>query len=683
MLRRTLSRRPLPPIAVFVVAVAALTVAMTLLAALPASPAQAADTLAVEARPGLSLVGQSVTLRIQGEGAYPAVDSELAVRITGPAEPSQVGQADPRLPEAASFSAGIGPSLPAETAAGGGPESWTIPLIIPGDLPTLPGGYLVTVKLNSGGVVGATGSAWFGKVAPRALPLDVAFVLPVALGVHRDPTGTFFDQVLEQAAAPSNGSSSNLRAVTELSRRFPDWRFTVAIEPILLTQLRDMADGYVRLDGSGAPEEVSADDPAAKNAVEVLAAFKAMGGAETVEMAAGPYSGAALGALAAEGWRDGFDQIQLGKQELRQTLGLASVPVGAYSPDLDMTTESLAYYGQASIDHVVVDGQLAADLTEPLAEGAVAARVRDTDNDRVTLVFTSSSLHSLMVPPWDAGVFFAGLAAELALVPRDALVITPGGDFTVPPSSYLEAIGESLTGAPWVETQTLTSLLRAHVPDTRPVLLTRSASGAQGYIEGAMLASLRAAHAAVADLAAAADPAAGPVESARRLLYTAESRWWWHPQTSPEVASIGLSYAEQALTTAEGELDKVKFAGAAPTRIIGRRGTVTLSVDNGADYPLEVEVQLAGDGLTLPDGGSFAVELQPGGNEVPVEVVTAENPFRVDARLMAGASTLDQLSHSVRPVTVMTFLPWAVLAAVVVGAVTLAVLGIRRRRARA
>ena len=112
-----------------------------------------------------------------------------------------------------------------------------------------------------------------------------------------------------------------------------------------------------------------------------------------------------------------------------------------------MTTESLAYYGQASIDHVVVDEQLANDLTEPLAEGSVAARVRDADNDRVTLVFTSSRLRSLMAPPWDPGVFFAGLAAELAAVPRDALVISPGGDFVLPPASYLDAIGESLTGA--------------------------------------------------------------------------------------------------------------------------------------------------------------------------------------------------------------------------------------------
>ncbi len=684
LIRPTPSRRPLPSVEAAVVGLAVIVVAFILVLTLSTAPAQASGAHSVEVRPGLSLLGETVTLRIEGTGAEPEADTEVAVRFGGPADPSQVGQTDPLLPEAAAMSTTVGASLLRGSATTGtGSGTWSMDVNVPGNLLDLPGGYLVTVELRSGGLVGSTGQAWFGKVAPRARPLDVAFVLPVALGVHRDPSGVFFDRVLEQAVAPSSGGPADLRAVTELSGRFPDWRFTLAFEPILLTQLRDMADGYVRLGDSGTAEEVSAEDPSAKNAVEVLAAFRDLAGRETIETAAGPYAGAALGALAAEGWWDGFDQIQLGKQELQQTLGLEAAPIGACSPDLDMTTESLAYYGRASIDHVVVDGQLAADLTEPVDDGTVAARVRDANNDRVTLVFANSRLHTLMGPPWDPAVFYAGFAAEVAAVPGEAMVILPGGDFVVPPGAYLEAIGESLTGAAWLEMHTLTSLLRVHAPDTRPVLLARSAGGPQGYIEGALLSSLRAAHAAVVDLATAADPTEGPVESAHRLLYVAESRWWWHPQTSPQVASVGLLYAEEALVTAQTELDKVSFSGASPARILGRRGTVTLTVDNGADYPLEVQVQLTGDGLSLPDGSSLAVELEPGRNEMPVEVDATESPYRLDIRLMVGASVLDEGSHSVRPITVMTFVPWAVVAAVVVAAVVFAILWIRRRRSHA
>ncbi len=233
-------------------------------------------------------------------------------------------------------------------------------MLLPGGTLGAPGAYLLTVRAISGGVTRASGTVWLGKAASRDQPLDIAFVWPVALGVHRDSSGVFFDRVLEDAVAPASESPDGLNALLDSAGGFPSWRFTLAVEPILLTQLRDMADGYARLDASGARQEVGTDDPAVKNAAQTLAGFKELAGMESVEIAAGPYAGPDLGVLAAEGWRDGFEQIQLGKQELQQTLGLGSTLTGAYSPDLAMTTASLSYYGQASIDHVVVDGRLAA-----------------------------------------------------------------------------------------------------------------------------------------------------------------------------------------------------------------------------------------------------------------------------------------------------------------------------------
>jgi len=44
----------------------------------------------------------------------------------------------------------------------------------------------------------------------------------------------------------------------------------------------------------------------------------------------------------------------MGKQELQRTLELEGALIGAYSPDLELTGESLAYYADASIDHVVI-----------------------------------------------------------------------------------------------------------------------------------------------------------------------------------------------------------------------------------------------------------------------------------------------------------------------------------------
>lgn len=650
-------RSLIPSSAAVGAALAVATVASVLaLAILPAPPVgAAAGQLTIDIDRGLSLVGDALTLTIKGTSSAQLTNALLVVRIRGPAEPSQVGQSDAQLPQAAVLSQALSVTGP-----------WTATMVLPEGTMGAPGAYLLTVQMMSGQVTRASGAAWLGKAAPRDRPLDIAFVWPVALGVHRDSSGVFFDQVLEDAVAPASESPDGLNALLDSAGRFPSSRFTLAVEPILLTQLRDMADGYARLDASGARQEVGNDDPASKKAAQTLAFFKELAGMESVEIAAGPYAGPALGVLAAEGWRDGFEQIQLGKEELQQTLGLASTLTSAYSPDLDMTTAGLASYGQAFVDHVVVDGRLAADLTEAVAGDAVAARVRGTENDRVTLVFANSRLRVLMTSPWDAGVFFAGLAAELASGTREALVITPGTDFTVAPSSYVRAIGEVVGRIDWVKTLTLTELLRAHAPATRPVLFSRDASVPQGYIEGSLLTSLRAAHAAVADLATAADATRAPVERAYRLLYTAESRWWWHPRTSPQVASVGLAYAEQARALAQGELDKVRFAATDRTTITGRRGVIKLAVDNGAEYPLKVGVRLSGDGLALPDGDRLEVELQPGRSEVSVNVVNAPGAHRLDVLLIAGAATLDQSSHVVRFITVMTVLPWAAGAVVVI-----------------
>ena len=88
---------------------------------------------------------------------------------------------------------------------------------------------------------------------------------------------------MQEACASGGGPWPGWRG---LSARFPDWRFSLGIEPVLLTQLRDMADGYTQADGSEAGAAVSADDQAAKDAKAVLASFAGNAEAETVEVAA-------------------------------------------------------------------------------------------------------------------------------------------------------------------------------------------------------------------------------------------------------------------------------------------------------------------------------------------------------------------------------------------------------------
>ena len=555
-------------------------------------------------------------------------------------------------------------------------------VILPAGTPSKPGAYLLVVEVKSSGEVVAKGQVWVGKAAPRDTPLDLAFVWPISLGIHRNADGAFYDQALEQAIAPVADGAGDLRGLLALSGRYSDWNFTLALEPILLTQLRDMADGYSRLEADGSLIDVAEDDPAAKNAGEVLAALKGLGTDESVDIAVCPYSGADLGILGAQGWRDGFEQIQMGKQEIQQTLVLEGPPTGGYSPDLGLTTDSLSYYAGASVDHVVVDAALMGLLTETIAPGTIAVRARDVNNDRVTLVFASSGMSSHMTAPWDAGVFAAALAAELITTSKDAVVITPKIEFALVPDSYLESIGEMLQGVEWIRTQTLSALLREHAPDTRPILLRTDDGAPSGYIEESLLEDLRDAHAVVTDLAEIADATRAPVEAAHRLLFIAESRWWSRPQTSPREATIGLEYAEEARALAQGELDKVRLLEVGPTRIVGNEGGVVVAVQNDAGYPVTVDLRLKGNGVALLGSDSMEVELAPGRTEVPVELANAEGSHRLEVTVFAGETVLDTARHSLSFLTLTTVLPWAIVALVIVAAGTFLVVRrwLRKRR---
>lgn len=698
-----------------------------LMAKQPSPVDAAAAPLAVSVDRSLSLVGEAITLSIAGQSSESLVGTRLVVRIKGPAELSQVGQITPELPEANKLVITLDAPPSTTTTSAGGPATagsttttegattattqaattttvsstttttvaakiGTVPqleagvldaeVVVPGAMPARAGAYLLVVEVKTETEVVAIGQTWVGKAEPRETPLDLALVWPLSLGIHRGPDGVYYDRVLEKAVTPTASGAGDLRTLLGLSGAFTDWNFTLAVEPVLLTQLRDMADGYVRHDPSSEQVDVSADDPAAKSATEVLTALKGLGGDESVEVAVSPYSGADLGVLAAQGWRDGFEQIQMGKQEIQQTMGLQKPLIGAYSPDLDLTTDSVVYYAQASIDHVLVDAGLTELLAEPVAEGTIAVRARDAANDRVTLVFANSGLSSHMTAPWDPNVFFAALAAELTRGDQDAIVVTPRVEFALVPEAYLRGIGQTLETVEWIETRTITALLREHSPDMRPILLRAESDQSRGYIEESLLGRLQEAHAVVSDLALIADATQLPVEAAHRSLYMAESRWWSRPETSPQEANTGLEYVNQAKAAAEGELAKIHLLGVESTVMMGGEGVVNVSLENKADYPFTVELHLHGTGVAITDGEVIDVELMPGRTDIPVEVVKEEGSPRIDVTLVAGDTTLDSSGQSLRFITVMTVLPWVIIgAAVVAAALLLLARWLWRRRA--
>ncbi|MBC7293305.1 MAG: hypothetical protein H5T84_04205, partial [Thermoleophilia bacterium] len=252
-----------------------------------ASPALAAQVLSLAApipltvsidRP-LTLLGDSLQVDIQGRGSFSLQGCRLVVRLKGPAAFAQLRDPSPVLPEAGKFVVELGAAPSGSGGTSGASYSvgdlenlargvLEARVILPADIVALPGAYLIAVEVKQSEEVVASGSAWVGKVAPRAEPIDLAVVWPVFLGVHRDPGGVFFDEVLEQVVARPTGGEGDLRALLRLPERFPTWSFTLALEPVVLAQLRDMSDGYLRREDSGLQAEVTGEEVSVQGAQE-------------------------------------------------------------------------------------------------------------------------------------------------------------------------------------------------------------------------------------------------------------------------------------------------------------------------------------------------------------------------------------------------------------------------------
>ena len=149
--------------------------------------------------------------------------------------------------------------------------------------------------------VQAEGSVWFGKVAAPETSVDVAVVWPLMLGIHRDSEGVFFDQALELATAGSDGAAGEISALTALGGMFPDWKFTLAVEPVVLSQLRDMADGYPRIERRRHTARCQGGGWAGSGAAAALSALKDIPSSERREVIVTPYAAPSMEFLAEKG----------------------------------------------------------------------------------------------------------------------------------------------------------------------------------------------------------------------------------------------------------------------------------------------------------------------------------------------------------------------------------------------
>lgn len=558
----------------------------------------------------------------------------------------------------------------------GAGESRLTVTLDPSDLP-VPGAYLLRADLVAEGGKRVSAETWCGRISDLPGQVDVAVLIPVVSGVRRDPDGVFVDDLVQKAVAPRADDGGSLFGLFSAVEQNPDWHLTLGVEPLFLAQIRDLSDGYREGIGGGAVTEVPAGEGASVDAEQSLATLRGVVSLESIQAIPAPYAMPALPVLAREGWADGFEQMQLGKLEFQSTLETPGAPDGAYSPGLDITTDSLSTFSRASIDYVVVREEVARDLAEPLTTLRRPVRVQNRDNDRLTLVFADEELRAAMAPPWDPARFAAAFAATLAKGGSGLIVATLADEYAFPPADYLRELGALLTGVSWIRTLTLDEALHGTPPETRPVFLSRYGGFVEGYVGREFVEGLKTAHAAVDALAGAADSDRAPVEDLRRMLYEAESRYWFVAGADPKVANLGLSYLDAIDRAVAAEFDTIDVAGDKSVIIVGGSGEMPVAIVNKAGYPMHLRVVVAGAGVEIADGGVLDVDLATQENIFSLPVTVSGGRSVVEVQVLAGDILVDQETIEIRSIPVGPVVAWVAAVVVVIGLIGWAIIRFR------
>lgn len=626
-------------------------------------PALGQPELEVRVSEYLTEVGQGLDLHVKGTVGGPWQGARARVELTGPARPS--AGVDGR-PVAGSLDVDLG-----DLSAG-----FDQSVSIPAELLPAPGAYRLTVTVTAAGDKSMTAAAWLGRVSPAPPSSELAAVWPLALGIQRDPEGVFVSRAIQDSVLPDARAAGSLYAFFSLVDRHPEWHLTLAVEPLLLTQMRDLADGFrERVDGQD--QDVAGNDRTAGLAEQALVTFRQVAALDSVQVIPAPYATPHLPVLAREGWPDGLAQMQLGKSELQKDLELIKVPDGAYPPGLEITTDSLGFLSGASIDFALAAPEVREDLAEVPEDQEGPVRVRDADGNRITLLFVNKELRAATGPPWDAGLFFAALASELAGGKRGPFIVSPAQDYLPAPGHFLEEVAQTLQRNPWLHTRTLTEVLASHPPSRRPIFLTRYGGYVEGFVGQAFAERLRGARALVQDLLSATDSDRAPRDRLLLLLYQAQSRYWFLGGSDPRVANLGLAYLEAAEALVKEEFDKVDVAGDKSVIILGDDGEVPVAIVNRTGYPLEVDVHVEGKGLSIGGEAARRVTLGPQENILSFPVGVKGASGSVHVRVVAGITQLEDEFISVRAVSVRALLPWGLGLFVVF--VVVAGLLVRRR----
>jgi hypothetical protein len=527
-----------------------------------------------------------------------------------------------------------------------------------------------------------TAVVWVDEV-PEA-PLTAALLWPLDTPPWRGPGPTYPEDV--DAALREGG---RLDAVLRALERYPKAPVVVAPSAHLLEDLRDRADGFVRierLDG-GALESRAAEpeSAASRRANDVLQRVRAVVDDLPYPPVVRPYADADLTALVGDPVVQDLagELATTGRRRLQRLVDRAPDPTAFLLPSSTSADVLDLIPGEvALVPYDAVEGpNPAADPTLP----APVREVRSASGRPFTLVVGDPYVTDLLASPPPIGPVLGGqrVVAETAM----AYFEEPGTPRTLsihPPETWsptAELAGRLLSGltsATWLELSQPAAVAAAPEAPARATL-AEEAPPTLSEEQTARLAT------ALQDLDAAADARSDdplldgrdPTELRDQLLRST-SRWF--PAGSGEADAL-VGDVRNAI---DATLADVRIASGSLVTLTSDTGAIPVTLQRGAGGPLAVQVEVASQGrLSWPEGRRSEVLLLEEGTTQTVSFQTralSTGTFSVSVRVTdpTGRLELDRTTLSVRS-TAISGPALSIIAGLVV---VLLLAGVLRRRPR-
>ncbi len=499
----------------------------------------------------------------------------------------------------------------------------------------------------------------------------------LAAGAVLDPSGRLKDADFEASIAEGGSLAEAVRSLADLAEQDGATSIAVVLEPLLLQQLREMAGGYERTDGS----KVEPGTGGAADAGTLLEQLRAAVGNPAVAPVVLPYAAPELPAMVRSGLvGDLIRQYELGDALVLDVLGRGGDETVAAAPADALDDASLSFLDRRGATVVFANPEAVARPEQPnLFAPPPTAAVPLVGGGIMTLVLPDPDTQALLERPdlRDDPVRLAQVVlGALAVIWREqpvpipptvrglALALPP----ELPPAAWAPLV-RRLARAPFLQGTPAPSLVSSVNPVGVPAALAApsQASFSQVFVE-----ELRTARREVEALEHMASGGSDTTARLLRDIAVAEAG------RSVGRERIGRAWLEVVTGTTGREFERVAPLPDQVFTLTSARGRILIRLGDPGPEPRRVVVELQSSWFRFPDGATRTATLEGATPPIPF-TVQATGTGRRTIRVSVRAGSSSGLVIAERDIVVASTAANRV-ALVIAGAAGLGLVGLWARR---